>query len=346
MNMAATFTVPGELGFQAQVAMTLGSRFVAAVLEAGERQLYRAPLTAQLIETWPEDRSASALAMRFNAALHTLARGGKIPALAALYRGEHDDYDGAIGAAIEMQDAFIAAWMHDTPQTNEVGRAGAIAAALMVVGSHTGMPFELLELGSSCGLNLNLARYAYNLGGVLTGDQSSAVRVAPTWHGPPPIFSPIDVVSARGSDLNPLSANDDAARERLLSYVWADQPERAARLTEALDLALLYPPRVDQENGVTWLAARLAEPQREGVCRVVFHSMVAQYMARADRQMGKSAIYRAGALATIERPFAWVTFEWTPMRNEVQLWLTCWPGRKARKLAICHAYGQWIDWLG
>jgi hypothetical protein len=345
MNMMVP-SIEGELRRQARVARRLGSPFVASVLEAGQRQLPLAPRTAALIEGWPRDPSASALAMRFNAALHALARRGEPETLRSLYRREHDDYDSAIGAALAASDAFIAGWMESTPQTNEVGRAAAIGAALMVARSRFGLPFELLELGSSCGLNLNLARYGYDLGGVIAGASESAVQIVPLWTGPAPAPAPLEVVTARGVDLNPLDPGDLPTRERLLSYVWADQPGRARRLERALDMAMHYPPQIDRADAASWLTQRLAEPQAAGLCRVVFHSMVLQYLTGEDRSTVLRAIHRAGAQATAERPLAWISFEWTPTRSEVQLTLTCWPNGETRKLATCHAYGNWIDWLG
>lgn len=344
MNMIALVGGTGELRRQAKVARHLGSPFVAAVLEAGHRQLDRAPRTAALIAGWPTDPAASALAMRFNGALHALARRGELTALRALYRGEHHDYDGAIGAALAAEDEFIARWMHDTPQTNEVGRAAAITAALMVVRRTFGLPCALLEIGSSCGLNLNLARYTYDLGGVAAGTNGSPVRIAPEWRGAAPAAAAIDVISARGVDLNPLDAGDAATRERLLACVWADQPERSARLEQALRIARRQRPTIDRGDAVAWLAKRLAAPQEGGACRVLFHSMVWQYLLESDRRAIDELVERAGAIATIDRPLARISFEWTPTRSEVQLSLTCWPSGETRLLAICHAYGDWVDW--
>lgn len=346
MNMLAPVGGYGELGRQANVARQLGSPFVAAVLEAGERQLHRAPRTAGLIRNWPRDPSSAALAMRFNAALHALARRKASPALGALYGNKHEDFDGAIGATLATHDGFIADWMQHTPQTNEVGRAAAIGAALMEARHVFGLAFELFEIGSSCGLNLNLARYAYELGGVKAGTEGSPVRIAPAWWGPPPEAAPIEVIRARGVDLNPLDPNDPATCERLLAFIWADQPHRAARLEQALEMARQHPPVLEQGNAVGWIEERLNEPQEPGLCRAVFHSMFIQYLSEADRRSIIDTIAVAGERATTERPLAWIRFEWTPTRSEVQLTLTCWPTGETRLLATCHAYGEWIDWLG
>lgn len=344
MTMIAPMVRFGELWHQAGVARGLGSSFVGAVLEAGQRQLFRAPRTEALFETWAGDPSDAALAMRFNAALHALARGGSLPQLSALYQRRHDDFDGAIGEALAARDEEIVAWMQDTPQTNEVGRPAAMAAALMVIHGRFGMPVELLEIGSSCGLNLNLAHYGYDLGGERAGVLGSPVQITPIWTGLPPIVRPFSILSARGTDLNPLDAADPATRERLLAYIWADQPQRARRLEQAFALAMRHPPRIDREDAVPWLARRLDAPQDAGTCRLVVHSMVLQYMTAADRERVDATIATAGARATATRPLARIGLEWAPGRAEVQLRLTCWPGGHSVLLATCHPYGNWIDW--
>jgi hypothetical protein len=345
-NMTDNLAARGEFARQADIARALGSPFVASVLEAGERNLRRAPRTAALIESWPGDPSAAALAMRFNAAIHALARRGRPRRLEALYQRQHDDFDGAIAAALDAEDDFIAVWMRQPPQTNEVNRAAAILSALMTAAARFGLPFELLELGSSAGLNLNLARYAYDLGGVTAGTPDSPVQIAPEWRGPTPPVAQVEVLAARGVDLHPLDVADEATRDRLLSFVFADQPARAERLRHALALAQLHPPRITRADAVSWLARQLAKPQAEGRCRAVFHSMVLQYLTTGDRRTVIDLIAAAGARATAERPLAWVSFEWTPDRSEVQLWLTCWPTGEARHIATCHPYGAWIQWRG
>ena len=344
MNMMVAAGGRLELRRQSRVARALGSPFVAEILEAADRQLELGPRTAALIAGWPDDPAAAALGLRLNSAMHALARRGSLPALAALFRRQHDDFDTAIAVALQTEDQFIAEWMRSPTQTNEVARAAAISAALMVLRRETGMPAELLEIGSSCGLNLNLARYDYDLGGTRAGDPSSQVRITPVWRGRAPEAASIDIVSARGVDLKPLDPQDAATRERLLAYVWADQQARAHRLESALELTRRFPPFVDRADALTWLAERLAEPQIAGSCRVVFHSMVLQYLNSDARRRFVDMLQRAGARATQARPLAWISFEWTASRSEVQLTLTSWPGAATRLLAVSHPYGDWIEW--
>lgn len=335
-----------ELLAQADVALALGSPFVAAVLRAASRQIWRAPLTAALMADWPGDLAAAAMAMRLNAALHGLARRAVLPGLTRLYQEQHGDFDAVLGEVLARHDDFIAQWMQRPTQTNEVGRAAAIWAALMVAGQGRGLPFELLELGASSGLNLNLAHYAYDLGGLMTGARASGVHIRPVWRGAPPQGAPVAIHSARGVDLHPLDAAQCDTRQRLMAYVWADDAERSARLDQALTLAVQNPPVVDKGGASAWLGQHLQTRQPAGVCRVVFHSMVLQYLDRADRAGVASQMAAAGAKATAERPLAWISFEWSEDRGEVELLLTCWPQGQTRRLAICHPYGHWIDWRG
>lgn len=337
---------PGPLASHAEVVRALGSTFVPAVLEATERQLHHAPRTAALIAAWPRDVAADALAMRVNAALHALARSEAIPALTALYRTQRGDFDAAIGEALAQGDAMIVDWLRDPPQTNEVGRTASIVAALMVARRRFDMPCELLELGASAGLALNLDRYAYTLGGREIGCPGSPVRVAPDWHGPPPPVRPIAIRSARGVDLRPVDIADPAARARLMAFIWADQQERLQRLSAAIAIALARPPQVDQGDITTWLPARLALPQAERCCRVVVHSMALQYLDPVGRRAVEAAFRDAGVRADAHRPLARIAFEWTAARDAVHLSLTLWPDGSTQHLATCHAYGAWVEWHG
>jgi hypothetical protein len=345
-EMTAAASPTGPLGRHAAAVRAMGSRFVADVLAAGERQLWRAPRTAALIAGWPGDAAADALAMRFHAALHALARRGADAALAALFHDAAGDVDRAVGAAMAAHDAFIADWMRHVPQTNEVGRTGAIMAALMVLTTRRALPVALRELGASAGLNLLLARYAYDLGGVAAGDPASPVRVAPRWTGTAPPAAPVTIASARGVDLRPLDVRDDEACERLMAHVWADEPARAQRLEAALRIARADPPQLARGDIADWLPAQLGQPQPAGEWRVVVHSMALQYCDARARAAVDHAFATAGARADAARPLARIGFEWTAARDAVHLSLTTWPDGVTEHLATCHAYGAWVDWHG
>lgn len=346
MRRLATTDGKQALMRQAENCRSTGSTFVAAVLEAVDRQLAHAPLSNGIVRGWAGDPAAAAVALRVNGALHALARRGDPHHLASLYSGEHDDFDGAIAAALSQEDQFIANWIRYPTQTNEVARGAAIMSALMTVAAERRMPFQILELGSSCGLNLNLARYAYKLGAVSAGDPSSAVRIEPQWRGADPPLAPVAIAAAQGVDLNPLSALNPDHRERLMSYTWADQPARSQRLEAALMTAVQHPPQVHRGDAQLWLAQRLAEPQPAGLCRAVVHTMFLQYLSDRGRRDVAAMMAAAGAAASADRPLIEIGLEWTDDRREVQLRLTTWPDGESAVLANCHPYGDWVEWFG
>ena len=254
-----------DLFRQAQAACALGSPFVRDVLVAAMRQLHRAPMLALRLATWPGDRAAAALALRVNSALHLLARSGDVPSLSAAFATRTGDVDRAVADAFEAADTTLARLIAYPTQTNEVARSGALHAGLMAATARFDQPIELLELGSSAGLNLNLDRYAFCLGGTASGDPASSVRIAPRWHGPAPRRHRLRLASASGVDLAPLDVTDPECCERLMCYVWADRPDRMAQLQAAIRIARHHPPAC-RARGCRLLAERPARstPRHRG----------------------------------------------------------------------------------
>ncbi|MCJ2179972.1 DUF2332 domain-containing protein [Novosphingobium album (ex Hu et al. 2023)] len=335
---------------QSGIARSLGSPFVGDVLAAARRQLFRASELEALIAGWPGDPAASAMSLRLNAGLHALARRGTFPDLSALYAGIHQDFDRAVGEALELGERTLLVWMGHPTQTNEVRRSSAFMAALAVLANRYGLPVELLEIGASAGLNLLLDNYGHNLGGHTFGDPASPLQLAPQWQGAAPPQADVRIASARGVDLRPLRLDDPHTRERLMSYVWPGDEVRSECLSQAMLLARDSIPVVDRANAVTWLADRLAQPQAPGTVRVVQHSMVMQYLPEEDLHAARDTIRAAGRRATPDRPLARMGLEWDLGRTEVSLTLSHWCGDSADgeriTLAICHPYGASIDWHG
>ena len=333
--------------FQAGIARQMGSEFMARLFEATSRQLHVAPGTAQMIAEWPGDPRADNVALRLGGGLHALARKQATTGLAALYRNLDGDFDQVVAEVMRQEDVAIAEWLRSTPQTNEVGRSAAIWAALLVAATRHPPTFELLELGSSAGLNLNLDLYGYELGGQRSGDPRSPVVLKPEWRGaPPPPPASINIRGARGVDLAPLDVRDAAARDGGAASGGRDAPARAAGGARARASAAGHPPAVDHGDAAAWIVNQLAVAQDQLVTRVVFHSIVLQFLSDAARTEVTEAIKAAGHRATAERPLVWIVFEWDPARKAAVLSLTSWPDGVSHELATCQVHGGWIDWAG
>jgi hypothetical protein len=304
----------------------------------------------QRMREWPGLSLEDAMPLRLAGGLHYLHLTGAEQRLGLVYRGEMTDADeieAVVAAVVADHDAALAAWFAGPPQTNEAGRSAGIMAQLLWLSGRLGPRFELNEIGSSAGINTMMDRFAFDLCGVMAGVEGSPMLIRPEWRGPPQPDAPVEIVSIRGCDIQPIDLADPAEALRLKSYVWPDAPERLARIDAAIALAAQQPPDVDQMDAADWVERRLAEPQAEGVTRVLFHSIVWQYIPDDGRARIEAAMAQAGARATAERPLAWVTVETNRQTFRHELRCRFWPGGEEEALlGEAHAHGAWVEWFG
>jgi hypothetical protein len=346
--------VAAALAQQARFCAALGAPFTGALCRVLAAGVDPASQTGQRLANWPGEPMTDALPMRLTGALHWLVRGGRAPHLAALYPPAPMPDDADLAAALAAlvadpaSDAAIAAFLDSPPQTNEVGRAGALMPGLLQVAADTGLPLALLELGASAGLNLNMDRFACDLGGVMAGDPAGAVIVRPYWQGPPPPAAALQVISRKGVDIAPLDAADDAVAARLMAFIWADQPERLARTEAAIALARLVPPPLSKGDAADWLERTLA--LADGVATVVYHSIAFQYFPPAAQDQIRTHLATLGGAATPTRPLAWLRLEMDDPANPAQpaIRLSLWQGGAVRErlLGHAHAHGTFVQWSG
>jgi len=317
-------------------------RGIAAALDADST-------TARRIRAWPGKPIPDALPLRVAGGFHALWRDGHAPELDGLFTGtDHDParIAAAIAQTLLAHDAEIGTWLDGPPQTNEPGRSAALMAGLLDLAQRFGPRFELLEIGSSAGLNLLIDRYRYDLGGVIVGPDTSPVTICPDWRGPPPPSAKVRIEAVRGVDISPIAPTAPGADRRLLAYVWADHEMRFKRVAAAIEMIRAKPVALDKADAVDWVETRLAEPQPEGITRVLMHSIVWQYIAPGGQARIEAAMQSAAARATPQRPLAWLSLESDRTMNRHDLTLRSWPGDgKPERLAHAHAHGFWVEWL-
>lgn len=317
-------------------------RGIAAAIDAGTE-------TGRRILAWPGAPIADALPLRTVGGFHALWRDGRARDLDALFQGREADREriaGAVRATLEAHDAEIATWLGGPPQTNEPGRSAGLMAGLLVLARRFGPRFELLEIGSSAGLNLLIDRYRFDLGGVMAGPAASPVLIRPEWRGPPPPAATVEIESVRGVDIQPIDPTSAEAERRLLAYIWADHAIRFPRVAAAIDMIREKPVMLDHGDAADWVEARLAEPQQAGVTRVLMHSIVWQYIPAAGQARIEAAMRAAGERASEERPLGWVHLEADRTMNRHDLTVRHWPGGGEPVLhGHAHAHGFWVEWL-
>src|SRR5690606_34522703 len=121
-----------------------------------------------------------------------------------------------------------------------------------------------LEIGSSAGINLMLARYHYDLGGVQVGPRPGAMAFAPEWRGDHPPQHAIEIVATRGCDVAPVDLTDPAQALRLKAYIWPEHQVRFARMAAAIAAATEEKPDIVRMNAADFVEAELAKPQVAG----------------------------------------------------------------------------------
>jgi hypothetical protein len=309
--------------------------------------LTRDTLVGRRILDWPGEPTRDALPLRFFGGLHALVQAGGDAGLASVYSGAVTG-QAAILAILERvlaeHEAALLPWFDGPPQTNEPGRSAALMLGLLEIARRHGPKIEVLEIGSSAGLNLLIDRYRFDLGGTLVGPAQSPVTITPVWKGPPAVAVPIEFVSVRGSDVMPLDATDPAVATRLAAYVWPETPERLARVRAAVEMVRGEGVSLDKADAADWIVARLAEPQAAGVTRVLMHSVVWQYLPEAVAERVRVAMRAAAARATAERPLGWVAMEPDRAFGHQTIRVRSWPGAGDWvTLATSHAHGTWID---
>jgi hypothetical protein len=330
---------------QAASCRSMGSALTASVLEALADGLDENTATGRAILGWTGEPLTDALPLRLAGGLHALARSGNEVLLTTLYRQGQGDPAAILADVVRRHDQRLLGWLDSPPQTNEVGRSAALIAGLAVAAERFGTPFQLLELGSSAGLNLHLDRFAFTLGTTRLGKDDAPVRLLPDWSGgsPPPVMPRI--ADRAGVDQAPVDVRDPAIAERLIAYVWPDQAARLDRIEGAIAIARQGPMLVEKGDAADWIEHRLATPQADGVVRAVMHSVFWQYLPEATQQRIDHAIRRAGERATAEHPLIWLSFEPGPNLWTMALTLRTWPGGEETCLAHCHPHAAWIEWM-
>ncbi len=228
--------------------------------------------------------------------------------------------------------------LHRRTQTNEPARC----AVLLPVLAALPQPLALIEVGASAGLCLLPDHYGYDYGGfALFG--TPLLRCRASAGCPVPERKP-RVAWRAGLDLHPIDLADAAEVAWLEALVWPDQPERLARLRQAIAMAQADPPRIVPGDLRCDTIRLIAEAQGHGTV-VVFHTAVLAYLPDvADRTAFGQAVRQAGAV--------WISNEAPSVLPAIAAKLAgAGPlggfllARDETPLAWTDPHGGWIDWL-
>jgi hypothetical protein len=344
------------LEWQARHAEENGAPATARVIRALAGVRASDTATGRRIANWPGLTLKDAMPLRLAGGFHHLLLSGADGRLAQVYAGQITDQTAVDALVLDLTqqfDARLVPWLDGPPQTNEAGRSASIMAGLLWLAQRVASPrFDLFELGASAGVNTMIDRYFFRLGGIEVGPAQSPMRIVPEWRGeappaPPPGFA---ITAVKGCDIAPIDLADPASALRLKAYVWPDATERMARIDAAIALAGDQPPDLVEADAGDFAAAMIAHPPQPGIARVMFHSIMWQYMPAATQGRITAAFAAAGALATPDCPLGWIALETDPATFRHELRVRLWDGEahhgEEHLLSYAHPHGAWVEWLG
>jgi hypothetical protein len=335
--------------WQARACRELGSPLYGDLLTHAADDVLADGPTADVLRGHFDDRLSSVLALRLLGGSHAAALSGQAPQLAAFYPscgGTADSQPGSPNAWAALRQTFadqadvIRTWLDHPPQTNEVGRAAALLGGLRHISAEHTLPFRLVEVGASAGLNLRADKFCVPGDAGSYGDPDSPVILADGWQGEAPPDSPIDVAERIGGDLAPVDPATHAGRLRLTAYVWPDQVDRLSRLRGAFAIAAAVPAVLRAESASVTLAHTELAP---GTWTVLWHSIFRQYLSEAQRQELADGVAALAATATGQARFAYLYLEQS-RSGGCPVTLTTWPGGRRRILGSAPAHGLPVRW--
>lgn len=285
--------------FRAQAAhcANLGSEQTARYCRLFADRLTEDTAVGRRVLGWAGDPSSGgdALALRLMGGLHALVLSGADPGLAQVWGQGMAAPDEALWAefsrVLRAHEGHLLRWLQGPPQTNEIRRSVPLAAIGHWLSAKFDRPLVLSELGASAGLNLCWPDWRIEVPGGHFGPLVSPVTLQPDWRGAAPVIAQPQIFDRAGVDLQPVDPVRD--RLRLMSYIWAGQPDRLQRTTAALDHIAPLPRQVVQGDAADWLRDRLQAVQGP-VVHLVCHTIAWQYFPPATTA-AITALLRAAA---------------------------------------------------
>ncbi|MGE4612357.1 MAG: DUF2332 family protein [Paracoccaceae bacterium] len=334
---------------QADACENLDSPFTAELLRLVALNLTDDHPVGAFLHGWPDFDTfrSGAVALRLAGAMHALVLKRMDEGLTAVYPPNEAHGPAmwkAIESAMRVHHAHIIDWMDSHPQTNEIRRSNALIPGFHLIAAETGLPLDMSEIGASTGLNLNWDMFAMEINGQVWGDPESHVRLTPDWRGPLPPRADIKILDRAACDIKPLNPNNPDDRLRMMSYIWADQTQRIENTQRAIDMACVTGRLVKKQDALEFLNERL--PPVEGAVRVIYHSIMWQYLTKEAQAEGAAMIAAAGDNATPNAPLAWLRAEPDNKGHGAAITLTMWPSGETRALGRMDFHGRWISWNG
>jgi hypothetical protein len=267
--------------------------------------------------------------------------------------GDVEDFEvasdpwGSFHSALDEHGEWLARFVLEHPvQTNEVQRSWVLLPIFLSVARAARRPLDLVELGTSGGLNLLWDRYGYRYEAGTWGDLSAPLQLEGEERARVPVEllrTEVEVRRRVGIDLNPVNVTSAEAL-RLLDTFVRDSGYRS-RLWRAADVLRLDPPELVRGDYLELLPEILRDRDDHGFT-VVFQTISTVYLSADERGQLREIVDGAGADSSL----AWISTptpeEHGQRRGDYPLELAVWPGGERRIVARMNVRGEWLEWLG
>jgi hypothetical protein len=309
-----------------------------------------APVQAELFRRCAEDSLALSLigARPSWDEPHRLLAGARWLALS----GEVDDFEvasdpwSAFRSVLDGHAAWLARFVREHPvQTNEVQRCWVLLPIFLTVARLAGRPLDLVELGTSAGLNLLWDRYGYRYEGGAWGDAESPLQLAGEERSAVPgelLRGEVEVRRRLGIDLDPVDVTTEDGLRLLDTFVREDGYR--GRLRRAAEVVRREPPELVRGDYLDLLPGVLAE-RSDDALTVVFQTISTVYLSDDERARLRDIVDAAGA----DGPLAWISTptpeEHGERRGDYPLELAVWPGGERSIVARMNVRGEWLEWV-
>jgi hypothetical protein len=317
------------------------ARFAAGIPAERAELVRRCAADPRVLELVPQE-PAWDVPHRVLAAVEYLVLGGEV----ADYR-EDADPGGAFVETVAEHREWVRQFVHDrTIQTNDPQRSWALLPLFLTVARTAGKPLDLLELGTSAGLNLLWEGYRHEYANGGWGPPGSPLFLRGEERRPVPgrLFETDAVVRRRrGIDLAPVDATSEDGLRLLLSFV--TRAGYRDRVRQAAEVLRRDPPELVRGDYVE-LLPELLRDRDPAALTVVFQTISTIYLRAGEVEEVRRTVEAAGA----EGPLAWISTP-TPEEHGLRgrqypLELALWPEGGRRLVAETSNAGEWLEWWG
>jgi hypothetical protein len=229
-------------------------------------------------------------------------------------------------------------------QTNEVQRSWVLLPLFLRVAQRTGADeFDLVELGTSAGLNLVWDRYRYVYEAGEWGEPEARLELSASEKKPVPaeLLELRPRVAARvGIDRSPIDVTTEEGARLLKCFVWAGQTDRLERLDRAIESVRADPPELLRGDIVEELPAILAGRPPD-VVAVVFETATLGYLPEGGVERVRSVLDEAGRSGNL------VFVSTGRGRTSHKHWglrIVYYPGSEREFAGEADYHGAWLDW--